>query len=349
MKKARKKVTLQHVSEQCGVSTATVSRVIHNNGFVSQDKKDLILSVIKSTGYTLKSRAGDCANGNASSRRRKVTLLWTAHQDLRMSTAGRDMMQGISQALRQHNITMTLEYVDPDSLSTGNLHELDVEGVIVHGPPPPGNYAECLKNFPVVWLLQQGDFSYGDRVQADHHMVGWNSAQYLIDQACSHVACMTALGGDEHHFAGTRAQSFLACLQKNNVRVDVLEYDLDVDNLNVAEGQKDAAALLVDQFSKLNPRPRGLFVASEIGPYVHLQLMNRGIIPMKDVLLIAGDFNICAQFPLSPKPLTWRVHSQKIGFQAVEMLLARVRNRQMPQLTTYVKPNLHVPEQEVPN
>ena len=78
----------------------TVSRVIHNNGFVSEDTKELILSTIKSTGYTLKSRSGNDANESVLSKRRKVTLLWTARQELQMSTAGRDMMQGISQALR---------------------------------------------------------------------------------------------------------------------------------------------------------------------------------------------------------------------------------------------------------
>jgi DNA-binding LacI/PurR family transcriptional regulator len=95
----------------------------------------------------------------------------------------------------------------------------------------------------------------------------------------------------------------------------------------------------------LKPRPSALFVASEIGPYVHLELVNRGIVPMQDVCLIAGDLNICAQFALSPKPLAWRVHSQNIGYQAVEMLLARIKNPHLPQLTTYLRPRLHMPEQ----
>lgn len=349
MKKARKKVTLQHVAQQCGVSTATVSRVIHNNGFVSQDRKDLILSVIKSTGYTFKSRAGDCASESRSSQRRKVTLLWTARQELQMSTAGRDMMQGISQALRQHNITMTLEYVDVDAPNTENLHDLDVEGVIVHGPPPPSSYAKSLKKLPVVWLLQQGDFSYGDRVQTDHHAIGRRSAQYLMDAGLTHVACVTGISCASNYFAESRAESFLACMKKNNVQVDVLSYDMDDQKLNPVDVQRGAAVDLVARFVELKPRPSALFVASEIGPYVHLELVNRGIVPMQDVCLIAGDLNICAQFPLSPKPLAWRIHSQKIGYQAVEMLLARVKNREMPQLTTYVKPSLEIPEQVVSN
>lgn len=344
MKKARKKVTLQHIAQQCGVSTATVSRVIHNNGFVSEDTKELILSTIKSTGYTLKSRSGNDANESVLSKRRKITLLWTARQELQMSTAGRDMMQGISQALRQHNITMTLEYVDADAPNTENLHDLDVEGVIVHGPPPPRSYANSLKKLPVVWLLQQGDFSYGDRVQTDHHAIGRLSAQYLIDAGLKHVACITGISRASHHFAESRAESFLACLKKNNVQVDVLSYDMDDQKLNPVDIQREAAADLVTRFAALKPRPSALFVASEIGPYVHLELVNRGIVPMQDVCLIAGDLNICAQFALSPKPLAWRVHSQNIGYQAVEMLLARIKNPHLPQLTTYLRPSLHMPE-----
>jgi DNA-binding LacI/PurR family transcriptional regulator len=345
MKKARKKVTLQHIAQQCGVSTATVSRVIHNNGFVSEDTKELILSTIKSTGYTLKSRSGNDANESVLSKRRKVTLLWTARQELQMSTAGRDMMQGISQALRQHNITMTLEYVDAATPNTENLHDLDVEGVIVHGPPPPSSYANSLKKLPVVWLLQQGDFSYGDRVQPDHHAIGRLSAQYLMDVGLTHMACIYGFSKCKHHFAESRAESFLACLKKNNVQVDVLSYDMDDQKLNPVDIQREAAADLVARFAALKPRPSALFVASEIGPYVHLELVNRGIVPMQDVCLIAGDLNICAQFALSPKPLAWRVHSQNIGYQAVEMLLARIKNPHLPQLTTYLRPRLHMPEQ----
>jgi DNA-binding LacI/PurR family transcriptional regulator len=134
-------------------------------------------------------------------------------------------------------------------------------------------------------------------------------------------------------------------LKKNNVQVDVLSYDMDDQKLNPVDIQREAAADLVTRFAALKPRPSALFVASEIGPYVHLELVNRGIVPMQDVCLIAGDLNICAQFALSPKPLAWRVHSQNIGYQAVEMLLARIKNPHLPQLTTYLRPRLHMPEQ----
>jgi DNA-binding LacI/PurR family transcriptional regulator len=86
-------------------------------------------------------------------------------------------------------------------------------------------------------------------------------------------------------------------------------------------------------FAKFSPRPDGLFITSDLGPYVHIELTKIGIIPMKDVQMVAGDTNICAQFPLTPEPVTIRIFSKRIGRQAVELLLQRIKNPDMPQLT----------------
>ena len=89
----------------------------------------------------------------------------------------------------------------------------------------------------------------------------------------------------------------------------------------------EAAAVLVARFAELKPQQEHCLSPARMGLVMRLELVNRGIVPMQDVCLIAGDLNMCAQFALSLKPLAWQVHSQTIGYQAVEMLLARIKNR----------------------
>ena len=50
------KTTIKDVASKCGVSTATVSRAINNNGYVSKELKDMILSACSELGYSLSVR-----------------------------------------------------------------------------------------------------------------------------------------------------------------------------------------------------------------------------------------------------------------------------------------------------
>lgn len=51
------KTTIKDVASKCGVSTATVSRAINNNGYVSKELKDMILSACSELGYISNSTA----------------------------------------------------------------------------------------------------------------------------------------------------------------------------------------------------------------------------------------------------------------------------------------------------
>ena len=45
------RITIEDVAKEAKISTATVSRVIHNNGYVSKKSRNIILSAIKKLGY----------------------------------------------------------------------------------------------------------------------------------------------------------------------------------------------------------------------------------------------------------------------------------------------------------
>jgi DNA-binding LacI/PurR family transcriptional regulator len=55
------------------------------------------------------------------------------------------------------------------------------------------------------------------------------------------------------------------------------------------------------------------------------------------------DTSSCAQFPLSPEPITIRIFSEQIGLLAVEQLLIRMRHPELRPFTCSVKPQLQIP------
>lgn len=336
------KVTIQDVANQAGVSTATVSRMINENGFVSTEAKEAIQAVIKATGYnpTRRRRAADLAasvlkTGNA-------TLIWTANQELQMSHSGRDLMLGLTEGLRKINASLNVDYIDSSGTMPHSLQNGSIDGLFIHGPAPKESALKYLKKFPVVWLLQQGAKDYGDRVQPDHSHAGTIAAQHLIDHGCQNLCCITT-DSPSSEYSKTRANAFLNLANEQQVPAEVIKHSAPPPTEATPGVRKAVAVEMAAAFAKLSPRPDGLFVASDLGPYVHVELTKLGIIPMKDVQMVAGDTNICAQFPLTPEPVTIRIFSKRIGRQAVELLLQRIKNPDMPQLTCTLKPKLQIP------
>jgi DNA-binding LacI/PurR family transcriptional regulator len=342
MRDKTSKVTIQDVAERAGVSTATVSRMINENGFVSAEAKEAIQAVIKATGYNPTRRRRHVNGASTALKNGCATLIWTTSQEMQMSNSGRDLMLGLTEGLRNINASLNVDYIDSSSYIPNSLQNGSIDGVFIHGPAPKASTLKYFKKFPVVWLLQQGSKDYGDRAQPDHRHAGKIAAQHLIDQGCRQLCCITT-DSPNSEYSQARADAFLKLSSEQQIPTSVIEHITPPPVEATPTVRKAIAAEMTAAFAKLSPRPDGLFVASDLGPYVHNELTKLGIIPMKDVCLVAGDANICAQFPLSPAPVTIRIFSKNIGRQAVELLLLRIKNPDMPQITSLLKPQLELP------
>ena len=106
-----------------------------------------------------------------------------------------------------------------------------------------------------------------------------------------------------------------------------------------SRGHNRLADNVVDQFVKLSPRPDGLFVANDLGYFVHQQLRQRGIVPMRDFFYICGDREVAYQ-QMEPPPVKVDIHSYEIGRLAVEVLIMRLANLDAPRITQMIEPTL---------
>lgn len=336
------KVKIQDVADQAGVSTATVSRMINGNGFVSTKAREAIQAVIEATGYnpTPRRRTRDLAS--APLKHSNATLIWTTSEEMQMSNSGRDLMLGLTEGLRKSNASLNVDYIDSSDYIPHSLLNGSIDGVFIHGTDPRASLLKHFKKFPIVWLLQQGSKAYGDRVQPDHRYAGKIAAQHLIDQGCDQLCCITTRSTNSE-YSQDRTEAFQRLASKHQAQVTLIEHNAPLPEEATPITRKAIAVEMAAEFAKISPRPNGLFVASDIGPYIHIELTKIGIIPMKDVHMVAGDTNICSQFPLNPTPVTIRIFSKKIGQQAVELLLQRIKNPNMPQLTCTLKPRLQLP------
>jgi LacI family transcriptional regulator len=338
-------MTIREIAEKAGVSTATVSRLINENGFVSEEARQKILKVFKETGYDPSQRKRRKNIGPPLRlKHSNVVMIWTVGKYYEQSPTGQNLMMGVNEALQKVGASLTVTHIYANEDIPLSLLNGKFDGVLITGTTPSPTVCSFLKKIPTVWLLQQGSADFGDRVQPNHALAGELSCDWLVRQGCRNLCCMsynqlTA----QHNYTQTRADNFLNCASQNDIPGVLLTQPEPEESAGILAARAAAAANLVRHFTRLNPRPDGLFIANELGSFVHSELLQSGIVPMKDVHMVAGDDNICSQHLLDPKPTTIRIFSRQIGQQAVEMLLQRIKNPDMPQLTCALKPQLIIP------
>ncbi len=352
------------VAKLAGVSTATVSRVLNERNVVSAETVAKVRQAMKRVGYQPPppgARRGPKAHLHARLEHRAIAFLWLGPQrrddvpagdsgggllwpggiQPSQTLTGHALLQGAASALRKHWVSITVDYLYaaehlPQAIETGK-----VDGLLLHGPQPDERLAATLRQFPAVWLLYSGAHDWGDRVQPDHRAVGRNVLDYFASQKCRQVCCITYRPKwPDNRYHTERANAFEQFARLRQIPVVTLGEDADEpDN---SQGLFDLAGKLVDQFARLKPRPDALFVANNLGYYIHEHLRRRGIEPMKDVLYVAGDREVVYQH-MEPAPIKVDIHSQQIGRLAVELLIMRLANRDAPRTTLMVEPTLVFP------
>ena len=108
--------TLQEVADKAGVSTATVSRLLNNPGIISSDTKLKIEQAMKETGFNpAKRRRRTPKHSTPAFRHSNVVMLWNTGIERESSYYGQNMMQGVSEALQEMNVSLTVAHINDNS------------------------------------------------------------------------------------------------------------------------------------------------------------------------------------------------------------------------------------------
>ncbi len=338
-------MTIKELANKAGVSTATISRMINENGFISEETRKKIQKVMKESGYDPSRRKRrKVVRSSPALKYGNVVMIWTAGKEQQLSNTGQHLMLGITEALQKIGISLTVAHINDDETIPPALLNGKIDGILIHGPTPSRSVCDHLRKFPVVWLLQSGSVDFGDRVQPDHAFAGELSFEYLVEQGCRNLCTISYAQTSSHfEYSKSRADSFLSHANQSGISCTPLATPQPFNPKTQQADMAGIAATLVDSLCRLNPRSDGLFVANDLGVYIHGELTKRDLIPMKDVLMIAGDANVCVQH-MNPEPIKIRIFSQQIGRQAIEILMLRIKNPDVPQTTCFLKPQLIIPQ-----
>jgi len=342
------KPTITDVAEAAGCSVATVSRVMNGKDAVSHKMEQRIRDAVQQCSYVpIRKRKTRRTSGKGSILSHgAVTLLWSASRT--MNLTGENLLQGLTDGLHAQGITLNLDYLDTSGRVPTSLESGLVDGFIIHGMPDE-KILTLLRKHPVVWLFQQGSHLFGDRVQPDHVRAGELASEYFYEHGIKHVCCVTDSRNDAFAIAKARTCGFLEKSSTFKFKVDLI--DGEAQNSSPTQGTETMALRRMANeaakaFANLSPKPEAVFVANHLGPFLHMELAQLGIVPMRDVCLIAGNTSVCSQHHLFPEPITIRIFSEKIGKLGALRLRERIENPDLPESTTCVKPKLHIPSSE---
>ncbi|WP_439425004.1 LacI family DNA-binding transcriptional regulator [Oenococcus alcoholitolerans] len=145
----KKQPTIYDVAEKVGVSLATVSRVINNNGKVKESTRAKVLQAIKELDY----RPNAMAKGLASS---KTTMVGMIVPDL-TNLYYAELAQGIDAVAKIYNYSVSLAVSDGNAKAEreafDTLRSKQVDGVIYMGSNPSDEIMQLMvsSSVPVVF------------------------------------------------------------------------------------------------------------------------------------------------------------------------------------------------------
>lgn len=336
-------MSITSVAKAAGVSIATVSRVLNDPHLVNPGTVRRVEEAMRNLNYRVapaSERRGRKADSRGRLRHKTVAFLWTGGRSSATSLTGMDMLQGASAALRKHRVNLIADYVDADGKLPAAVGSGAVDGVLLHGPEPSPEVAQKLKGLPAVWLLSPGANHWGDRVRPDHQKLGIDALDFLADRGCKNIVCVTYAERLGYFFA-MRSAGFAYRAEQRGVTCRFLgENSVQAPD---AAARFRLAAQIAEEFEQLTPRPDALFVSNELGGYLHEQLVRRGMKPMTDFLMIAGDRDFAPQH-LEPEPFMVTVHGVDIGRLAVDLLLWRLENPDIKQVTQLIASSIIEPK-----
>ncbi len=316
-------MSITEVAKLAGVSSATVSRVVNRQSGVSVANIGRVKNAIKQLGY----RPQRSAARQALAARPTYALLYLTRQDFYShSDTSAQTVEGIRHELARLNINLIVS----DATSVQELPPLvrrqQVDGLFVTGSNPDPKVLEKIKGIPTVWLTSHHE-DRGDAMLPGNEHVGRIAANYLNDKGCKHLAALNAMSWSLA--VGARINFFCYMSQQLGLG-DAQKFLAEGATDDAHCGQFDetfeaSVAKLVDQMLASPQRPDGLFVPVDLQTaIVHRLLLQRGVQPGRDMLLIGSDHIRSALTGLWPRPATVSLRSYMVGRMAVEQLRRRV-------------------------
>lgn len=312
--------TIHDVAKEAGVSTATVSRVLHNSNAVTPKTRDVVLSAIQRLNY----------NPNALARQMRTQK--THSVIVTVPDIGNifftEVIYGIEECAKKYGyqvlIVDTHEQSDAENYYFKAIQQHTIDGIISLSAAVAKNLMEKVaQNYPIVVACQYLENYNVPNVTIDNIRASQAVTERLISLGHSRIAHISGNPGELLY--QNRLNGYLTALAAHGMPIDLslVKYG----DATIYGGYENMKQLL-----EQDPSITAVFAAGDAIAIGAIKALNEaGIQIPKDFSIIGFDDIDLSAF-ISPALTTVRQPRRKIGNTAFEMLFRLMNQEPLEQM-----------------
>ncbi len=321
----RRQPTLKDVAARAGVSVSTVARVLHNQGYVAPETREVVAAALAESGYQLNAVAQGL-------RKRRTTEIGHILHSISPNPFFAQVALGSEQAAAEHGRTVVLYNTngepDAERLGVEALIRRRVEAILFTTVTDPANVELAVAaGIPVVQVERLSGIET-HAVTVDNYRGAFEAADHLLALGHRRIACLgvdpasRAQSGPRHRrvVERERLSGFLDAHASHGIEVDD-----DLVILGESYYDLDAARRAAGCWLALPPaaRPTAIFATCDIlAAGVLQQAYGDGMRVPADLSLVGFDDTVGDH--LSPPLTTVRQPMAELGRTAVRLAMAAI-------------------------
>ncbi|MBC2277760.1 LacI family transcriptional regulator [Listeria welshimeri] len=324
-----KKTSIKDIAKLSGVSVATVSRVINDNGRFSEETRQKVLAVIKETNYQMNFSAKSLRMNKSFS----VGILVPDISNYFFSSVVQQMEAILFEQGYSTIICNTGRNLDKELAYLNMLESKMVDGLIViSGADEFGfNYSNAENGIPYVCIDRQPkDKKDTIFISSNHYQGAFEATEALIHAGAKSPVIF--MHSRQSSSAKERLKGFQDALKKNNIQMDP-ELSIFTMDLQKPDYQKNIAAF-VQKAKKID----GIFA---INDHIAIELLN--FLPTigkkipDDIKLIGFDDTPQCNYTV-PKLSSVKQNIPEIAQITVDNLISIIKNPEQQKQITEIVP-----------
>ena len=275
-------VTISDIAKKAGVSSATVSRVLNDSGYVKQSTREKIEAAIKEMNFTPSAIARSLSKN-------ETNTIGVIVPDITNSYFG-EVIKGISEVAEANNLNIILfntdNYLEKEVRALNVLKEQRIKGIIMtpgFGEENNKEYIETITNLNIPIVLVSADLKFKELsgIFVDNVLGGFNATNLLISEGHTKIGIMTGILSSEP--AAERVVGYKKALKEANIEIND-KYILD------GQFSMEKAYELTKKLLDSKDKPTALITSSNrmtMGAIKALKENNKNI--PEDLAIVAFD------------------------------------------------------------
>ena len=343
------RVTIQDIADAVGVSRNTVSKAINNTGIISDTTRSIILKKAAELGYKQFSYLtfpGENAGAKSDVQKGEIAFLTGAMID--SSHFASTMLDRIQKQAVSEGYTFSMYRTLPEDISggvlPGSMDMSRISGLICVEMFNP-DYCRMLCSLEKPILFIDSPVMFGEEpLKADILIMDNENCIYKAVKKLKNKGAKTfGFVGDIGH-----CRSFFERYRALKCALDFngLEYEdrFSITGNQFAGGYPDYPAYIKDEFYAMKELPDVFFFANDFNAFQMLPfLRDKKIKVPGDLKLVGFDDSPIAKV-IRPELSTIHIHSQIMGYEAMNLLLSRMRDPHLNYRTLHTETSLYLRE-----